>query len=251
MKRRTLSVLTLSAALLTIGLVPVTGSQVALPPDILIYDDYTDGESPAALAADNLALDYQFVDDACDFADALENEPSLVIVNGVFNGISHCKSDILLDLAEHASGPGKLIFQSWEITACGDGWAQCEDEHVDELLATLGVEGPTETYTSPPTLVSTPTVSACSIGPNPLLPAGLEEIEPEQDPAIIDAQGVTATTGIVCLESAQGDAQLVASENGAYMGFAPHHYEGSTDTTLPGPEDPIKIFENLITANLV
>lgn len=224
--------------------------------DILIYDDYGGDHHPAEQAATNLQIAMETTADSCVLQQAAqEGAHNVIIVNSVWGILSSCDSeDIFPALTAYAEGTGNLLFQSWELDLCGtesgkDFDILCTEESLAALLGALGAQPPLEAFVDAPTLATSATALACSVGPNPILPAGLDTIEATADPAIVVAQGVEAADGITCLEDQNGGAQLVVNENGAYIGFAAPSYEGAADTTLPGPEDMVKLYENLITTS--
>lgn len=215
--------------------------------DILIFDDFAPHVSQQA--ADNLALPYQVAEDQCELADAVDaGTHQLYLVNVQLDTITHCDADIYSDLATLAEEPGhSVVLSSWELSWCGEeAYVDCTAEDVDNILAALGAEGPLTTLESPPTLQATETVNACALLPNPLVPT-VDTIEATSTSLIINAQGVQVTDGVSCLTAADsGSAQLVAHTNGAYVGFTPTNYEDSQQTTLPGPTDMVKLYEDLI-----
>lgn len=241
--------LTLACALLLAAGSPAV-AQVGDPEYIgaLIYDDYDTDYKPAVFAAGNLQIPHETTSDPCALQEAAEDGAySLIVVNSVLDYFSTCDGqDILPALTEYAQGDGNLVFQAWELDLCGTtSEIACTPQSVEALLGALGAQADLVTYTQPPTL-ATATPGACSLGINPLLPAGLDAIEPTGNPLIRIAQGVSAGDGTVCLEDGDGAAQIVVNDNGAYVGFAAPAYEGAADTTLPGPEDMVKLYENLL-----
>lgn len=217
--------------------------------EVFIYDD--GNPQHAAQAAENLAIPYTASDDSCDLADAATSGDYGTIVANIQVGFAaDCDEDLYANLATFAEEPtNSLILQSWEIASCDASWAHCSVEDAEAVLSALGVAPEMTTTESPPLLQATETANACAAVPNPLVPT-VDEIENTRDVLIIDAVGVQVADGIPCLTDEDGNAHLVASPNGAYMGFAPTNYDGADSSTLPGPGDMVKLFEDLIVTHL-
>lgn len=217
--------------------------------EVFVYDD---GDAQHAVqAAENLAVPYTASADSCDLADAATSgDYGTIIANIQIGFAADCDESLYGNLATYAEEPtNSLILQSWEISACDATWAHCSVEDAEAVLSALGVSPEMTTTETPPLLQATETANACAAAPNPLIPA-VDEIEHTGDVLIIDSVGVQVDDGIPCLTDEDGNAQLVASANGAYMGFAPTNYDGADSSTLPGPEDMVKLFEDLIVSNL-
>jgi hypothetical protein len=217
--------------------------------EVFVYDD--GNAQHAAQAASNLAIPHTTSSDTCELAEAAQSGAyNTLIVNIQIDWGADCDESLYAHLAAHAEEPGNsLILQSWEIAYCDASWAYCSVDDAEAVLSALGVASDTTLSESPPSLQASETVNACAAVPNPLVPT-VDAIEPTRDVLILDAVGVQAEDGVPCLVDGDGNAQLVTNENGAYMGFAPTNYEGGTSTTAPGPQDMVKLFEDLIVTNV-
>lgn len=222
-----------------------------LPAGVLIYgDDF--GPQTARQAADNLLLPHEFITDPCDLSDAAQDGAHhLIVVNSIGSILSSCDDEVFSNLAAFAEGDGFLVLQSWELDICGQDeivpWdVPCSAASVDEVLAALGVARPFTTHFEPVTLQATETVAACGVAPNPFVPT-VDAIEPTSTAFQRNAQGVQADGATTCFTSAStGEGQVLVNGNGAYVGVSPSNYEDGASTTLPGPDDMVKLYEDLL-----
>lgn len=218
---------------------------------ILIYDDDF-GPQTARQAANNLLVPHDFITDPCQLSDAAQNGAHhLIVVNSIGSILSSCDEEVFSNLAAFAEGDGFLVLQSWELDICGQDeivpWeVPCSAESVDAVLGALGVARPFTTHFDPVTLQATETVAACGIAPNPFVPT-VDSIEPTNTAFQRNAQGVQADGATPCFASAStGEGQVLVNGNGAYVGVSPSNYEEGASTTLPGPDDMVKLYEDLL-----
>lgn len=260
MRRRTLVGLIVSIALLTVPLAPMAGGQISTSSDVFIYEDPREWNfwSASKEAADNLGLPYDTTTDPCEVAEAADASQYrlLVIENSVDYMNTGCEDDLFAALDAYAQEGGTLVFQSWEIGECliedpNVPEVTCDEDTANGLLETLGVATPT-VHDNSPTLETAPTANACHAAPNPLLPAGLDQIQPERSGFLSGGFSVDAdaTTAVCLVDAEQGQPMMTVNANGVYIGVFSDDYFESQDALLPGPQDMVRIYENTLVSQL-